>query len=211
MNANIEETYHIDEYYRSKKAYKLFLSSLEAVFNFSIVDSFLDLGCINGSLIAEIKKSYSHVNVVGVDYFAWAKEAAAESVRDKIVLADLSQDFDLHQKYDIVNCTELGEHIEKDREAVFLANVVKHVNDILILSWSNQPAEQHLNPRPKDYIIKCVERLGLSYWPSASRNLAVSLKDNLEIFETYYWWSDNILVFKRQTFAKLNCDYFIRH
>ncbi len=212
MNTKLEKEYTEQEYDRSLLPYKFYLDSLETVFDFSLVDSFLDIGCSNGRLLESIKKRHPHVQLQGCDYFKWAQEYADPSVRDAITLTDLAQPQDLGRTYSIVNCSEVGEHIEKASEEVFLDNVSKPVEDILVLTWSNAIShdnDQHQNPRPKKYIQGKLAKRGLVYWPEATASLAAALSEHIGRFG-YPWWEDDIMVFRKLSFLPVQTTYFIQ-
>jgi SAM-dependent methyltransferase len=212
MEKELEKQYFEEEYKRSLLEYKRYLDALEEVFDFSIINNFLDLGCNNARLIEAIQRKYGHIEVQGVDYFQWSKDYADPSVREKIQLKDLAQVQDFSQGFDMVNCSEVGEHIEKHAENVFLGNLAKATKHILVLTWSNKPSlgnEQHQNPRSQHYIIRCLHEKGLNYWPEASRSLSYALEKNLGGIG-YGWWAENIMVFRKVSFIPINSAYYIQ-
>jgi tRNA G46 methylase TrmB len=77
MLPDIEKKYTEEEYMRTPEPYVMYLRALEKFFDFSIVDSFADLGCSSGRLIEHMKLKYPHVEVFGFEYFEWAKKNRA--------------------------------------------------------------------------------------------------------------------------------------
>jgi hypothetical protein len=212
MKEDLKKQYFENEYIRDIAPYKLYMSSLENVFDFSIINNFMDLGCNSGRLIEAIKRKYPSVNVKGVDYFEWAIKYADESIKNFIEISDLSFPVNFAEKYSIVNCSEVGEHIEKECEDVFLNNLVNAVDDILILTWSNEPShgnDQHQNPRPKNFIIQTLAQKGLFFWKSITDRFAQELDNNLANVG-YQWWSENVMIFKKIKFIKTAPQYFIQ-
>lgn len=212
MNEKLEKAYSEEDYKRPMLPYKSYLSSLEEVFDFSIIGSVLDLGCQNGRLIEAIKRKYASINVLGVDYFTWARDHADESIRQYVKLEDLAKPVDFGGQFDLVNSSEVGEHIEKESEDVFIDNLIKATRHTLVLTWSNQAShdhDQHQNPRPKSYIIKKIEAKGLVYWKEASVDLSNSLRSNLSGIG-HNWWADDVMVFRTYKFFKPQSSYLVQ-
>ncbi len=212
MDPLVKQTYKEVEYTREMRPYMAYFQALEEVFDFSIANSFVDLGCNNGRLIEALYRKFPHVDVSGHDYFEWSKQYADPSIRDKVIIGDLSKPYKFEKEYDFVNCSEVGEHIPREAEDAFIKNLVDATRDILILTWSNQKTDhdgQHLNPRPKSYIIDKLEKSGMAHWKSASSKLSSSLANKLEGIG-YQWWAHNIMVFKKKRFANIHSDYFIQ-
>ena len=66
-----------------------------------------------------IKRKYPHVAVQGYDIFDWSKQYADPLVKEQVQIVDLRQKLNPGRQFDIVNCTEVGEHIDKEYEQVF--------------------------------------------------------------------------------------------
>ncbi len=211
MDEKTKATYKEEEYTRSMQAYMAYFQSLEEVFDLSIIDSFSDLGCNNGRLLEAVLRKYPQAHIAGYDYFEWSKQYADESVRDAITINDLSKPYTFPRNYALVNCSEVGEHIPREAEDIFLDNVVKSASDIVLLTWSNEydTEGQHLNPRPKHYIIRKMKDRGFSYWEEQTRKFSDVLANKLEGIGSN-WWADNMMVFKKESFAKTHSDYFIQ-
>lgn len=212
MLPDIEKKYTEEEYMRTPEPYVMYLRALEKFFDFSIVDSFADLGCSSGRLIEHMKLKYPHVEVFGFEYFDWAKKHADPSIKDYIHLGDLSKPLHHNKKYSIVNCTEVGEHVEKAAEEVLLTNIVSLVDDILILTWSNEKHDgdgQHVNPQTKEYIINKLSKMGLHFWKEATSEIKNTLELSLEGVG-HNWWPENIMVFKKAKFLNTKSRYFLQ-
>lgn len=69
---------------------------------------------------------------------------------------DLSEDFDLERRFDCVISLEVGEHIPKQYEQIYIDNLSKHTNGLLICSWAvpGQGGDGHVNCQTNDYIIQ---------------------------------------------------------
>lgn len=110
----------------------------------------IDLGCGDGTYVSILRGC--GWNMYGVD--------GTESVKnikdiDGITEADLSQPNKWSRKFDFVMSLEVGEHIPKEHEAVFINNVAAACNDKLVLSWASpgQDGRGHVNEQPMKYII----------------------------------------------------------
>jgi SAM-dependent methyltransferase len=155
---DITKRYIAEEEIRTdSRPYVAFYKTLSKTFDFDKVKSFCDVGCATGHLINEIKKAHPHVEVAGVEYFEYHKEAAPELVQSSILVHDVREPFSHipSAQYDIVLCTEVGEHIDPEYASIFLENLKRLTRKYLIMSWSdtggiNDPAHdpnhQHLNP-----------------------------------------------------------------
>lgn len=211
MNEEVKATYKEEEYTRGGTAYMAYYQSMEEVFDFSIMDGFVDLGCNNGKLIEAIHARHPHIDVAGYDYFEWSKQYANPAISDKIIITDLSKPYPFKKKYSFVNCSEVGEHIPRDAEDIFIDNIVKASSDVILLTWSNEfdTEGQHLNPRPKSYIIERLKVRGYSYWEDISKQFSSVLANKLEGIG-YNWWGDNMMVFKKDKFAHIDSSYFIQ-
>lgn len=212
MNNELAKQYFEEEYKRDILAYKLYYLALAEVFDFSLVKDFADVGCNSGGLIKYIAEDNEGINLLGIDYFEWARTYADPSIKDRIQLMDLSKPQIFENKYDLVNCSEVGEHIEREAEGVFIDNLLSLTKDVLVLSWSNDKLhdhDQHQNPRPHGYIINLLRQKGVSFWPEATSQLKSAIERNL-VGIGHEWWAKNIMVFKRQSFANVAGSYLIQ-
>mmetsp|Transcript_89294 Transcript_89294/g.289112 ORF Transcript_89294/g.289112 Transcript_89294/m.289112 type:complete len:187 (+) Transcript_89294:1-561(+) len=72
----------------------------------------------------------------------------------------LDKPFDLGRTFDWVLCLEVAEHIPRASEAVFLANLQRHVGHGLVLSWSEHPGDLHPNHRSWPEVRQVLESIG---------------------------------------------------
>lgn len=194
---NLHPLYHGEDYQREMLQYALFRKALEEVVDFHQFESFGDIGCQNGRLMESIKRKYPHVRVKGWDIFDWAKTYADESIREHIELVDLRNPLpENYPTYQVVNCTEVGEHIDAESEQIFLDNIARISSDLLILSWSNEVNPQHFNPKPRTYIIKEMEKRGFIFLPTETQRLRLALRRIVSPFG-YQWWAEDVVVYVR--------------
>ncbi len=107
-------------------------------------------------------------------------------------IIDLAKKFDLQQKFDWVLSLEVGEHIPKEYEQVYLDNLCRHYKKGIVLSWAlpGQDGLGHVNCQDNDYIID----------EMTSRNLKFDQKssDRLRTYSTLSWFKKTIMVFKNE-------------
>ncbi len=85
-----------------------------------------------------------------------------ELSKNLVSVADLSQPVLLPQKYDWIISLEVGEHIPKDFEKVFLKNLDQNVTKGIVISWAveNQKGKGHVNCQNNAYIKKIFSEMG---------------------------------------------------
>jgi len=94
--------------------------------------------------------------------------------------------------YDFVLCLEVGEHIPKEREQVFIDNVVKATGKDLVMSWAvpgQYSASGHVNNRSNEYVIEQMGSRGLRFQKKMTRYL--------RYYTTLEWFKNTLLVFRR--------------
>ena len=114
-----------------------------------------------------MKKEYPEIFVQGIEYFGFHKDAAHDLIQKSIDILDLRDEISLSRKFDIINSTEVGEHIDPAFTSVYMQNLKNHCRKFLILSWGNTGGEndrkrdphlQHLNPLSFEKVSKlCYE------------------------------------------------------
>ncbi len=171
---------------------------------FNEIDSFCDVGCATGHLIYFIKKA-TGVKTKGYEYFDYHKnsEYCPVDIRNDIEIYDirdvLPEDV---EKYNIVNCSEVGEHIDKNYADILIENAKKLSKKYIIFTWSSHggefephcdPLHQHLNPLPRNEYIKMMQSHGLK------ANMALTNKF-LQISKTkkyfHFWWRESFVIWE---------------
>lgn len=104
-------------------------------------------------------------------------------------ILDLSNPFDLEKKYECVISLEVGEHIPKEKEQIYLDNLDKHSSQCIILSWAlpGQGGDGHVNEQSNGYVIKEMEKRGYSYYEEASQYF--------RSVANLWWFKKTIMVF----------------
>lgn len=213
MKPEIEALYFEHEYAtRASSPYRAYLRALERVFDLGAIDSFCDAGCSTGGLLSALRQRYSRISLKGIDYFDWAVKHADTSIVCDIEIADLSTPYNAGQQFDIVNCTEVGEHLPPEAESIFIDNLVRMSRDILVLGWSEEKLEgghQHLNPRAMNYIRGEVVARGFDVWQEVTEDLRNFLR--LEVkYGAYDWWVKPLTVYRRRRFLDMHPKRFVQ-
>ena len=193
----IGHLYSETEYVRDQAFYNLYRKTISSIFDFRQFENIADVGCSNGGVLASIKNTFPHLTVAGFDGFEWAKDHASAAIKEAITITDLRKPFAGGRQWDVVNCTEVGEHIEPEHEKQFLDTLAEMTRHVLVLSWSPYPGEQHLNPQPVHYIRRQIEDRGFVVAAEATRRLQQALRYSVSPYG-YHWWAENIVVYLRR-------------
>lgn len=177
--------------------YYEYYQCIKKAFNLKSIETFCDIGCATGHLI-EILSEYNSISVAGVEYFEYQKENANESIRECINVLDIRDPLDIDIKFDIVNCTEVAEHIDPKYLDVFLDNLKKITGKYLIFSWSNTypPADappQHVSPLPPKDVMKLMTNWGFELNLEKTR---VFNQESLKYNNYYPWWRESLTIWK---------------
>ena len=176
--------------HRPKTVYYRYAQIIKTLFQ---PESILDLGCANGYSLDWWQKQ--GIKVAGGEAARAAFRFMPAAIKSHVKLLDLRQSLSLGQA-DLVNFTEVAEHLESKYETIMLKNVVKAVKNFLVISWSNDAGSpEHVNPRPALYVKLRLRLLGLYFEPELTQTLKTKLEQ--PEFKGWAHWSKNILVFSR--------------
>lgn len=147
------------------------------------IKSVVDIGCGNGAYTKKLREA-------GFDCKGYDGSPLTPELSEGLCeIKDFSEPVDIGE-FDCVLCLEVGEHLPEKYESIFLDNICK-CSDILIMSWAieGQPGTGHVNCRNNDYIIGKMRERGFFYWPETSRLLRDS--------SSLPWFKDTIIIFER--------------
>lgn len=146
---------------------------------------FADVGCGNGRYCA-VFKAYGWPVVHG---YEGTQDIRSLGVYDDIQTLDLTKRRWVGIDYDLVMCLEVGEHVPKEHEQVFIDNVCAFASKDLILSWAipGQGGKGHVNEHGNEYVIKQLWEKGFRWDKGRSNDLRESaslrwLKKTLMVF-----------------------------
>jgi hypothetical protein len=191
-----------DEIRTNLSPYYDYFECLSKTFNLSQTESFCDVGCANGPLLYFMKSRLPHMDIMGLEYFDWQKDAADPLIKENINVYDLRDEWMGDKKYDLVNCTETGEHIDPAYCDVFVENLKKVCKKYLIISWSDTGGandrehdehEQHLNPLTSGQVSNLLTRHGFTKNEMLT-NKFIDESNNKTNFN--FWWRKSLGVWE---------------
>lgn len=147
-----------------------------------MIDNFIqnlpvyDFGCGNGYYLGELEKNgYYCVGFEGTQL----NNFKCKTVR----IADLTQQIHVEPRGTVVSL-EVGEHLPKWAEQIFLNTITNACEKDLLLSWAlpNQPGVGHVNCQPRGYIISELDKRGFKYIDFATEDAMNSVDDNTDWF-----------------------------
>jgi hypothetical protein len=193
---NIDERYvPSEELNQAQLPYTALAQVLHSCFDF---ESLFDVGCRNGKLLHELNKIDSSTKIAGCDYFQWAIDASETEIKPFVYRWDLRDEMK-EDKFDLVTCFEVAEHIDEGYCDVFLSNLKSLTNKYLILTWSsaggkNHPEVddrcQHLNPLCRDDVLETVSK-----YFTLEENLTNEFIRQSNTKQEFLWyWRDSLTV-----------------
>jgi hypothetical protein len=141
--------------------------------------TFADLGCGNG---AYTKYLQDHGFIChGFDGSPFTPDFCFKT--DFTELIDLG-------KYDNVLCLEVGEHIPKQYETIFLDNICNTAKDFIILSWGvpGQGGTGHVNCQTNMYVMTEMFKRGWIF----NKTLTKILRHE----STFSWFKNTLMVYE---------------
>jgi len=147
------------------------------------VNSIVDFGCGMGDYVSAFRKH--DINAVGFD----GNPHTPELTSNLCQILDLSQSFTMNEPFDWVMSLEVGEHLPKMYEDIFIANLHNNNKYGIILSWAikGQGGYGHFNEQNNDYIKSKICSLGYIN--------DVDAENKLRTASTLPWFKDTIMIF----------------
>jgi glycosyltransferase involved in cell wall biosynthesis len=127
----------------------------------------------------------------------WDGNPNTNSISDGLCnVADLTQVHDFGQR-DWVLSLEVGEHIPKEYENIFIQNLIKHAKKGIVLSWAipNQPGDGHVNCQSNEYVIDLMAKNGFLLDAKQS----YILREEAEL----WWFKNTLMVFTKNETPKI--------
>ena len=144
-----------------------------------------DFGCGHGNYTKELK---AITNCDGFD----GNPNTHELTNGLCTVLDLSQPMLFEEKFDWILSLEVGEHIPKEFEDNFIANLHNNNTKGVIVSWAvpGQGGHGHYNEQSNEYIRGIFENLGYTSDLEAEK----FLREN----SSHRWFKNTIMVFNRK-------------
>lgn len=115
------------------------------------IGSLMDVGCAKGTwLSAWHDAGVEDIQGVDGDY---VDRTTLAIPADRFAAKDLSHPFDFSRRFDLVQSLEVAEHIPATAAGIFVDNLVRHANGLILFSAAppGQGGEFHVNEQPYDY------------------------------------------------------------
>ncbi len=115
------------------------------------LDSVLDVGCARGGWLAAWQQAgVATIQGVDGDYVDRSQLAIDQAAFRS---ADLATPLDLGRRFDLVQSLEVAEHIDGRYSELFVDNLVRHSNGLVLFSAAppGQGGEFHVNEQPYGY------------------------------------------------------------
>lgn len=95
------------------------------------------------------------------------------------------------KRFDWIVSLEVGEHIPRKRESVFLRNLYKNSRKGIVLSWAipGQGGDGHVNERPNEYIKNVFKELNFKN--------DIKVEEDLRQQAALRWMKNTVMVFVR--------------
>ena len=164
----------------------------------------LDVGCGTGIYVEEFNKQ--GVKTIGVDGNL-ATKTILKTSPENVLYKDVRHPLEFTQKFDLVVCIELIEHIEEKYEDVLLFNLTQYTNKWLLVTTGEDTKGKerlHLNEKPTEYWIDKIAALGYKYKETETLEMRKYFKKILP--RRFYkrktmllWFSELILLFEKDT------------
>jgi hypothetical protein len=128
----------------SAKRFSTFLTPLLGI------NSVLDVGCGRGAWLREWRNAGVGI-AHGVDGPYVRRESLLVPVQD-FTAVDISKEFDLKRRYDLVSSLEVAEHLPGSCSEIFVSSLVMHGHLVLFSAATpGQGGENHVNERPLSF------------------------------------------------------------
>lgn len=162
------------------------------VLSYTSVKDIADFGCGPGWYTYFL---YQHgYNINGYDGNPNVKEMSSKLFQDGFYCqcVDLTEELTVQEPFDMILCLEVGEHIPREYEDIFLQNLVRNAQSYILLSWAvpNQSGNGHVNCHSNEYVIEKMKALGFYV------NIPVS--QYLRKKASLSWFHNTIMFFQRE-------------
>lgn len=149
--------------------------------------SVIDFGCGTGEYVKQIRQE--GIAADGID-----GNPDTPAISNGICsVKDFSVPFQLERNYDWVMSLEVGEHLPKEYEQIFIENLIRHADKGIVLSWAKkgQGGHGHVNEQNNDYIKEIFRQKG---WVN---DVASEQRLRNASYPIYFWYYDTVMVFRK--------------
>lgn len=156
----------------------------------------LDIGCGAGYIIEAIHSMHPSIGVKAVEGVSGCIGVMHADIRKSLTILDVSKPFYLGNKYDLVICLEVGEHLAPEASDTLINNIFNHVHPTRYVYFSaatpGQGGHMHLNEQPHSYWISKFNARGFEFRKEDTADMREAAgKTRLS------WLRDNGMIFRR--------------
>jgi len=145
--------------------------------------SVIDIGCGSGDILAPFEKN--NLDVLGLDG-SIAIQDRLKIKRENFALFDLRDEYNPERRYDLALVLEVGEHVEKDFDDIFIDNICKTSDKVLWTADVRGPFFYHPNPQKTKYWIEKFKKRGYFVDRKMTKKLRKLVSEIDNIKENYY-------------------------
>lgn len=193
MRHKLDDIYQLSDFNnRKRETYYEYCEVLDKLFQ---PLTFLDLGCAQGYTIDYFVRS---VGSIGIEGSTVALRLATPFAAKHIQQYDLRDKLDLSRTFDLVNCTEVMEHLEPEFEDILLDTIIRHMSNWLIFTaasvWDKARGtshQSHWNVKPYSYWVGMFESRGLKIRADMRNKMREMLRTKKNV---YPWWGRDLIV-----------------
>ncbi len=185
-----------EEVRRDSTPYDEYYKCLKSVFSLNEMHSFCDVGCATGHLVQNM---LNDCDSCGIEYFEYHKENANDFVKECINIFDIREEITDDVKFDLVNCTEVAEHVDPKFLDIFLDNIKKITGKYLILTWSSvYPESSDAPPQHVSCLyFEDVEKLMINWgFEFDSIKTEKFLNESLKYKNFYGHWRESLSIWR---------------
>lgn len=105
--------------------------------------------------------------------------------------ADLTEEWETEEPFDMVLCLEVGEHIPEEYENILISNIVRNARSYVLLSWAipGQKGDGHVNCHTNQYVINKMRAHGFV--------LNAPVSNYLRANASLWWFHETLMFFQR--------------
>ena len=158
--------------------------------------SLLDVGCGIGTWLKVFKEN-GVVNIKGIDGNYVNREQLFNNIDEKEFQSfDLSKPFNLNERFDLLICLEVAEHLPLDSAEEFIDSLIIHADTIIFgAAVPGQWGQNHLNEQWTEYWISLFNKKGYHVYDGIRPHIWNN--DKVE-----WWYKQNMLVFSKHPVEK---------
>lgn len=160
------------------------------------IKSVVDIGCGDGSFLSVFEKN-KITNILGIDG-EWVDEEYLRISKENFEVRNFEEAFDIRRNFDLAISLEVAEHISKENAPSFIQSITKLAPIVLFsAAIPYQGGSHHVNEQWPQYWVNLFKKY--NFVPIDS--LRKKFWNNPDVS---YWYSQNMLLFVRETSLKKN-------